>query len=489
MAAIIRDSFKVNALTQFISSLSTNSLYMGIGRPQYWDTVGNLDSSIPSPENTTIGVNADWEDIMSLKKLNLTDAAVGIYKESWQANVKYDAYRHDWNGTITSVYNGPNSAPTTPSSLGDVKCFVVTANYNIYLCLKQPILLGIVQPSIYNPESGTAIGTNTTIVKTADGYYWKYIGTTSTADTLKFSNKYYHPLVTLRADPGGSSTYYPQWLAQQYSTNKKGGIYVINVLTNGSGYNGGVAGTINVTDAEGDVQFSVIGDGTGLAFTVTYGASGSILDVEITNPGTGYTHAVIIPATGTGATFDIIYTPAAGLGCDPVKNLVARYLILNTQIVGAEGSGDFTTTNDYRKITLMMNPTIYGTATVATAATLDATQTLMMGTGLAVGAYPVDAIVTGATSHAKGRVVDFNTTGALRIIRTSSENLGNVGANNSFQVAESVTSSPGTGNAVIASIVNPEVQKSSGDVLYSEYRAPTMRGVSQTDDIKIILKF
>lgn len=494
MSAIIRDAFKVRTLLNFINSINTNSLYLGIGRPQFWDVTSGVDT-LPAPENASYTAGLDWEDMTALKKISSSDVAAGIYKEFWQANVKYDTYRHDWGVANrpsfypTTVYNGPNYSPTTPSSISDVKCYVVTANYSIYLCIKHPIIDGVVQPSLYSPETGVAVGTNTTVVKTADGYYWKFIAGTSSADIVKFSSKYYTPISTLTVAPAPADPYLPQWEAQGHSYTLKGGIYTINVLSGGTGYNGGVAGTRVVTVAETDAQFKVKGDGINLEYTVTYGASGSITDIEITNPGTGYTHATITAVGGTGASFDIVFTPLTGLGCNPVLDLVARYLLADVTLTGAEGSGDFTTSNDFRKICLVYNPFSFNTTTVATSSTLDATLSLNVGAGLAVGAYPIDGIVTGATNGAKARVVDYNsTTGILRVIRTSSENANQLGANNDFQVGEALTST-GTGNSVISAITTPEVQKYSGDILYSEYRQPIMRNELQTEDVKIIVRF
>ena len=387
--------------------------------------------------------------------------------------------------SIVSSYTGFNTHITTPSSIGDVKCTVITSNYNIYICLKQQIVLGEIQPSIYSPDTGVPVGTNTTIVKTADGYYWKFLGTTSTSDVIKFSSKFYHPIQTIPSAPGGGDPYLPQWNAQVYSANFKGGIYVINVTAAGSGYNGGSAGT----HTESDPQLKIIGDGTGLQFTVTYGTGGSISDIEITNPGTGYTYASVVTTGGTNAAFDIIFTPMSGLGVNPVYNVCARFLLVSTALVGDEG-GKFTTTNDYRKVSLVYNPTNFGTSTVATSATLDASTTLVVQTGLPSGAYLVDAIVTGATSGAKGRVVDFNpSTGHVRVIRTGSENIGSTGANVSFQVSETLNTTPGTGTGVIASIISPDVQIYSGDIVYTEYRAPINRDPSQTENISVIAKF
>lgn len=489
MAAIIRDDFKVKALAKFVEGVSVDSLYMGVARPQFWDTTSNIDTTVPVPDNTINGSLRDWEDMMSLKRVSASDISHGIFKESWQPNVKYDIYRHDWNGSITAVYNGQNASPSAPIGLGQVKCFVVTSTYAVYVCMKQKIIAGEVQPSIYAPQTGITVGVNTGIVRTADGYYWKYLAATSTNKLLKFSSKLYHSIETLTTAPAPEDTTYPQWTAQTTSALYKGGLYTINVVAAGTGYNAGLAGTRLVTNAETDAEFKIIGDGIGLTYTVTYGAAGSIADVEITNPGAGYTHASIVATTGTGAIFDIIFTPARGLGVNPVYDTVARFMLINIKLEGAEGLGDFTIENDYRKILLVYNPTNYGTSNTATVSTLNATTTLFVGTALTDSAYPIDVIITGATSGCKSRVVDFNSiTGALRVIRTSSENAGSLFANNSYLVGESLTPASGTGGGVIGSITVPEVQAHSGDIIYSEYRAPILRSVDQSESINIIVK-
>ena len=503
MSAIIRDAFKVKSLQQFIATLSTNSLYLGIGRPYFWDTSAGSDSTTPVPYNTVKSVSNDWEDVYALKRIAITDAITGFFKELWEPNVKYDAYHHDWDGTRASVYNGKNVSVAMPNSIADVKCVVITPSYNIYMCLKQPVVNGEVQASVYDPDSGVAVGTNTTVVKTADGYFWKFIGVTSAADILKFSNKYYHPVETIAVEPAPADPYYNQWLAQVRSAQFKGGIYTINVKTKGSGYtyNGtdAIAGSRDIGHgtsaftAEDDPEFKVIGDGIGLAYTVTYGALGTIDDITIVNPGYGYTHAVITARGGLGATFDVVFTPKSGLGVSPVKDLVARYMILNTQLVGADGSGDFTVANDYRKLNLIYNPMVDST-NIATASTIDASIRLTLtGTGMIQTSYPTDAIVQGVTSGARARVIDWNpTTKVLRLLRTSSENAGYVGANNDFVMTEviQVVVGDSAGSFGTVSVISaPEVLRHTGDILYSEYRGPINRQLGQTESLTIILKF
>lgn len=489
MAAIIRDEFRLNSLTQFLSSINTNSIYMAIGRPQSWDVTSSLDTTVPIPTNSIESVTDDWTDITSMKRILSTDVSQGIFKEKWQAGVIYDKYMHNWNGTRTASYTGINPHQLTPDTLSEVKFYVVNSVGKIYICLKQGKNGSLPVPSLYDPSTGTPIGTNTTILKTADGYYWKFIASTMPTPLVNFSSKYYHPVVTaLTADDN-----IDQYTAQEHSKAFKSGIYSIEVIENGSGYNGGLTGTIYVTDAESDARFKVIGNGIGLQYTVVYGSLGSIDEVIVTNPGTGYTHATITAVGGVGAEFEITFTPMSGLGVDPARDLVARYLLINQKFVGDEG-GDFSITNEFRKVMLIKNPLQYGSNIIATTTTLDATTSLTVTTTPDWTGIGPDAIITGSVSGAKARIVDYNTsTGILRVIRTPSENSNSLGANNDFSIipnfVDVLTCTPGTGSTPLLGITLPEVQKHTGYVMYSEYRAPIARGELQTEDIKLVLKF
>ncbi len=482
MTAVVRNEFRVYNVKSFINSFNSgNSLYLGIGRPEFWDLVSNNDIAPPIPYNNLIGIDQDWEDMMQLKLINSSGISAGIFKEMWAPNTIYDTYRHDWNGTRASSYNGSNPYTPYPADLSQAKYYVITSSYNIYICLKQNIVNGVIYPSTQSPDLGVAVGTNTEIVTTSDGYYWKFISVTTPADVVSFSTDSYHPVETLTTAPGTSDPYYTQWLAQQYSANFKRGIYTINVLNGGSGYNGGNAGTISFPSA----NINVVGNGSGIAGSVIFGAGGVVQNIIITNPGSGYTYAELNITGGAGFTYDIIFTSPWGLGTDPVRDLCAYFAIVNQTLNSSEG-GVFTVSNDYRKICLITNPTNYGSSTIATSQVLDATISLTLTGGGGANGYSADEVVTDSTTGAEGRVVDWNsTTGVLRIIRTSNENFGNAGAALSFQVGSTV--SPGTG--VISTITTPTVQPYSGDIVYSEYRQPITRSTGQSENISIVLEF
>lgn len=482
MTAVVRNEFRVFNVTTFMNAFNTgSSLYIGIGRPYAWDLVQNTDVAPNIPENDVIGTALDWQDMMHLKLINPADISNGTFREMWTPNTKYDTYRHDWNSNRASVYNGANPFVPTPTNLSDAKYYVITANYNLYVCLKQGMINGVVQPSTQNPETGVLVGSNTGMYKTTDGYYWKFIGITTPADVVKFMTDTYHPVETLSIAPGINDTYYTQWLNQVNSASYKRGIYVINVLNGGSGYNGAASGTVSFPSA----NITITGDGVGLAGTVTFGTGGTVQSIEVTNPGTGYTFVTMTIAGGNGFTYDPIFTPAWGLGADPVRDLSAYYCIINSSLNSTEG-GTFTVTNDYRKICLVANPTNYNSSIISTSQTLDATTTLTLTSGGGAGAYAVDAVVTDSVTGAKGRVVDWNsTTGKLRIIRTYNENYGVAGASAAFAIGSTVQ--PATG--IISGITTPQVQPGSGNIIYAEYRTPITRSTGQSENITLVLEF
>ena len=477
MSAIIRNSLRIANVTNFINSYSSGvgSLYLGIARPEYWYYSTSQDTPVPNPYNNVISDDQDWEDMMQLKIIPSGNMSYGIYKEMWTNNVKYDAYRHDWNGSRQSVYNGPNTSTYVPypADLSQAKYYVITSLYNIYICLQQSIINGVVQPSTVDPDFGSNQGT-TSVIQCSDGYYWKFIANTGNSQLSQFSTATYHPVSTITTTQTANSPYFNQWTSQTNSATYKGGVYTVNVISGGTGYNAGAAGSAPLS-----TNATITGDGTGIQGTITYGAGGSILSIQITNPGTGYSYIDIIPTGGTGVVLDVIYTSMKGLGVDPVSDLNAFNCIINQSLISNE-SGVFTVTNSYRKVCLVSNPYTYNTTTIATATDLDATISLVVSGG----SYTPNEVVTDSVTGAKGIVVDSGN-GVVRVIRTSNENFSYAGGSTSFQAGSTLQPSSGT----ISSITEPTVAKYSGKIIYAEYRPAILRATGQTENITVVLSF
>ena len=174
----------------------------------------------------------------------------------------------------------------------------------------------------------------------------------------------------------------------------------------------------------------------------------------------------------------------------------------------AEGD-DFSTANDFRQVGLLLDPTTYGTSTIASSST--ARQTFVVKGSSPTGKFEADEIITQATTGAVGRVVEFDSSRSLLYFHQ--ERFGNYGTNSSnggyvaFSGANVITGStseatltPSTttetvtlANANTLSLTtgyqNPELQPDSGKILYLENRKPIQRDSDQTEDIKLIIEF
>ena len=118
----------------------------------------------------------------------------------------------------------------------------------------------------------------------------------------------------------------------------------------------------------------------------------------MTNVGSGYTfgtvsNAEIVTAGATnltGAELDVIISPKGGHGFNAVTELGAFFVMLNTSLEGGEitNSGDFTTSNDFRRVMLVKDPKSGGSA--ATANTLRGTKSIAIASSPTPGTFTVD---------------------------------------------------------------------------------------------------
>ena len=81
--------------------------------------------------------------------------------------------------------------------------------------------------------------------------------------------------------------------------------------------------------------------------------------LTITDTGSGYTFASIKASeigNVSGVDIDfIISMERGGHDSDVVKELGGFYVMMNVNLTQVEGSGDFNTSNDFRRIVLMRN--------------------------------------------------------------------------------------------------------------------------------------
>ena len=154
-------------------------------------------------------------------------------------------------------------------------------------------------------------------------------------------------------------------------------------------------------------------------------------------------------------------------------------------------SGEFNTSNDFRRIALLRNPTDSTTGSTATASTLDATKSITFsGTP---GSFQADEKITQASTGAVGFVVDFNsTTKVLRYIQPQFTNQGVDSSGNLTAFSGTNTVTGGTSSATgtpSSHDTTPELTADTGDIIYIENRKPITRASDQTENVKLIVEY
>ena len=88
--------------------------------------------------------------------------------------------------------------------------------------------------------------------------------------------------------------------------------------------------------------------------------TGAIEEVTMVERGTGYRSgtAVITGGAGSGCTLEPRFGPPGGHGKNVVSELGGAFVMMNSRLIGADGSGDFPVGNDFRKVILIANPTV-----------------------------------------------------------------------------------------------------------------------------------
>ena len=544
MPAIVTNKFRIHNAKQFVEAfdevtftagaaisdatglLNTN-MYLFIGKVTAWAD----DTAPPTPTDSVSNtVYNHWRDMIAAKKIGAVDVSHVMPRYNWTTGSNYFAYNHANN------------------ALFDQQFYVMTDDYNVYKCLANNNSGGT---STTKP-SGTGASIITTaddykwkfMYQVSASRALKFV-TPSYVPTQRVRKA--NDAVANTTD---SSFQYDVEIAANTSGN--GAVEVVHVTTAGSGYTfetgsvvasgsndtthvkiagSGLAddaiidndiyftsGTLagkggTVTDYVASTQLvtfapatatapatavgysigpkiAITGDGHGANVRATNSASGVIGDIVVVSGGNNYGNAVatISTTSGSSGVLTPIIGPRGGHGDDAIEELGGFFVMVNSRLEYGE-SGNFTTNNDFRKIGLLTQP-LYSNGDIATASTIDQCVTVTVQSWNST-AFAEDELVTGATSGATGKVVDFkNNNTTLRLIDVitgSSVTAGYDGIAGSFQANESISGAAASANT--NGVVGGDLQKFSGDVIYIENRSPVTRADDQIEDVKLIIEF
>jgi len=454
MPAIITNAFRTYNADNFISSFSTNKMYLMIGKDDAWSgaSLGQYseaspsDTSIPVPIDTAMAPYIHHNDMIAAKLINASDVSHVVKRSDWTSGTVYAEYSHLQDDQI------------------DQDFFVMTDQYNVYKCISN---YGGAQSTI-KPTS-QSLG----IFDTADNYRWKFMYEVQQADVLKYVTTDWIPVKYLTSNDGTE-----QWNVQQYAVD--GGLEHIDVTNGGSGYvntNTGtalagststtikLAATASVTNDiyNGMTVFISAGTGSGQIRIITdYDGStkaATVSDWTANSGSTPDTTSVyeVMPAVAIATTETPVPVPVATARCSSVVGGVIKKIAITAGGAGTSGA--------YRSAT--------------------ATLTGGGGTGCVL-----EPRIGPKGGHGKNAKTELGGAYVMMNVRLTGTEGGDFIVGDDFRKVILIANPLVGGAAASATTYSgAELDDDSGEQIYVEYRAPINRASDQTEDVKLVVEF
>ena len=524
MSAIVTDQFRILNASNFIDSIenSNNSYYVvlglpnpsivGFGRTTDWDT------NTPDPVDSFNTLNHYKDTVIFGKKITSANVRRVVKRIDWSRGTKYEMYRHDYSIT--------NQSPLTQSArLYDANYYVMNSDYKVYICID-------------NGSSGITTGGNASqdeptftdlepsaAGQSGDGYLWKYLFTVTPSDIIKFDSTEY--ICVPNSWQSSTDAQISAVRENGNSDTNENQIKKIYLESQGTGYIGGLG-----------QSFNILGDGSGGRVVLDVDTLGQISNVQVSSGGRGYTYGMVdlgnISANATrSAKLVPIIPPSKGHGYDIYTELGTDKVLVYARF--DDSSRDFPIDTKFSQVGILKNPVSYGSTSLFTDNQFSSLYSIKLNSSSITGSVAVgDKIlqtVTGGTGGvigtAVGYVASYDTeTKVLKYFvdrslyfnqskqdQTDYKEVSSSAKVLSFEAsAQPITTSGGFSAAVdttftgittslstgkivnlgtqfTSGLSNPEINKTSGDIIYIDNRPLVSRNSRQKEDIKIILEF
>lgn len=528
MTAIVTTPFRVVNAQNFKEDVASSSVYVAIGKSDVWSnsTSDTTDTTPFTPLDNIDNIAGAYQQMIGMKKVTAGEVSHIVPRHTWTSGRAYVG----WDSDDATIY--------------DKAFYIITSEFKVYKCIEPGAGASTVEP----------VHINTQPTAESDGYKWKYMYTVTVVAAEKFLTNSYMPVETLgyptTATVNGATSSSTGATLAAANANIKTGQLVTGAGISGSVTVTAISGTtLTLSSAQSlsdsgtltfgrfattDVNYAnqtaqinskahanasgierievtapgqdyssaptvtITGDGTGATATAVMAGSGSaqtVSSITVTNKGTDYNVVDITLSGGGGslATARAVISPPNGHGTDPISELGAFFVAINTQLSGSEG-GDLTVGQDFRQISLIKNPQNFASDVIASASTLRARRALLLDSGASLTGFAVDQILTGSTSGAKAYIVEIDTSNKV-LYYYQNEKTGYANFVSGDTVAGTL---PNGGSATlntsdafgtIANGYGSEVKRNSGQLIFLENRDPINRSSSQIEDIKLIVEF
>ena len=499
MSAIITEKFRQHNATQFFESFSESSkslYYLFIGKATAFTTATTTgsDSSPPTPADAVGEIEYyAWDSMLAAKNIASSDITYALPRRNWTNGTTYDMYEHNISSSNTSTSGASN--------LYDSTFYFLTSDNRVY--------------KVLDNNSGTAYsGSEPTSESTSPfalgGYVLKYMYSITSSEAAKYLTTDFMPVSTDTTVSAAATDGKIESLSITAGSGYTNGTYYAAVYGDGTSQGTSSGAIVRITVSGGAIASFGLTAGT----DTTIHSGGSGYTYGTVNLGSSYTFSdsglssSASMGSGTGGAVDVIISPKNGHGNDAVIELGGHYVMTATTLTQAEND-DLTTANDFRQVGIVVDPTTYGTTTVATDST--ARQTFIVKMSSSSGTFEVDEKISQASTGAIGKVVEWDSTRSLLYFQqerfgdfgtnsTTGDNTAFSGANLITGASSSATGTPSTTTETVTlpnsntvslttGYANPELQPDSGNIIYLENRKPISRSSDQTEDIKVIIEF
>ncbi|GEM_PF-2487177 len=402
-----------------------------------------------------------WNNINSNNTVNITNVSSNVANSTMIISHEGGTFQIGnyvtLQNIIPSEYNGTRLV--IDSSVGSVTCtYTSNTTYQSGGTIKNAIL------STDEPTFDVGTFDVNQIVKTNDGYKWKYIYTINQGLKQKFFTDEWMPI------PISTN------ITNPLETVGIGSIDVINVVNGGNNYTDGTNTTIVL----------ITGDGTDASATAQV-LGNTIVEIGMDNIGKNYTYANvnIVPApgfSGNGIQTSFSISPIGGHGFNPPIELGCNHLMISTEFSGSE-SNKIPTDIYYNQIGLLVNPYAYDTyPNLANSDIYYAYTSVIMSSG-SIDYINNEIIYQGdslANSTFTGSVLSYDSSNSiLYLIHSTGDISVNYPIFGSNSGASRIALQTTTSNFI----------NFSGDFIYIENRTNINRNAQDTENFRLILKY
>ena len=469
MPAIVRQTMSRTLARDLLRDVqnSSNTYYIGIGKSD----VFNETDSVIDPVGCLKEEREFRNNLQSIKRVE--SSTMVAKRVNWSYGSTYEGWDDSVKSDIDENWN---------------PFYVLTDAKEIYVCLSPALnISGNVVPSIVEPNYGlyapmsTVTDPNDPLYNvrewwkpftTSDGYVWKFLYSLRPENIYQSLSSNHMPVQESEESlEVGDPIEDLQFRVKQNAVG--GQVIRARVVTSSNEFSSANPPTVNI-----------LGDGDGnAAATAVVDENGSIVNVTMTDYGSGYTYASFeVVGASSPVLIEPVITSVKGLGYDPIDDLKTSSVMVNIKPDGTVND-TFIVKNTFRQMGLIKNPLSLEVDSQGEPIPYTNTSAKVLSSIVLKNDSPFDKgkEIVGVQSGARA-YVDDDLGKEVFYHQNSSTGF------EPFESGEAVTQSGIVLTGEIESInLKNVIDRSSGDVLYIENRARIRRDEEQQEDIKIVI--